>query len=481
MAQFKEKSLKLNMVLNAIKGLMGIVFPLISFPYISRILGVENVGKYNFANSIISYFLLISGLGIVTYAVREGAKLRENSKEFKHFADEMFTINMISTVVAYVLLFVLMLIVPKFHDYTALLIILSLQLVFKAIGIEWIYSIYEDYAYITIRSIAFQVISLLMLFIFVKTKDDLLMYAGVTVFANAGSNILNYIHSRKYCKVGFTTKIDRKKHLKPIFVLFAMSVTVTLYASSGTTILGFLSGDYAVGIFAVSSKVYTVVKTILSSVLVVSIPRLAAIYGKKDFEQFKLVSSDIYRMLITFVFPAIIGVILLREPVVLLISDESFLEATSSLFWLSIALVFCMFAYFWGQAILVPANQENTVLKATILSAVLNIVICFALVPFLDEDAAAIGTLVAEGLAFAWCALAGRKYVKLVGIGKTILKVVAGCIPMVLFILILERFELNMWLFTALSVIGAAAIYFVIEIILKNDAIWGIVKKVLKK
>ena len=481
MGQFREKSLKLNMVLNAVKGLMGIIFPLISFPYVSRILGVENIGKYNFANSIVSYFILIAALGIVTYSVRDGAKLREDKEKFKHFADEMFTINIISSVVAYILLFVLMLIVPKFHEYTGLLLIFSLQIIFKTIGIDWIYSIYEDYAYITIRSIVFQVLSLVMLFLFVKTEDDLLKYVGVTVFANAGSNIFNYIHSRKYCKVWFTTKIDWKRHLKPIFVLFAMNITITLYASSGTTILGFLSGDYAVGIFSVSAKVYAILKTVLSSVLIVSIPRLSAIYGKKDFSQFNEVSSDIYSTLITLVFPTMVGVILLIEPIVLIISDETFITATSSLFWLSLSLIVWFGAAFWGQCVLVPANQENTVLKATIASALSNIIICLLLVPYLDEDAAAIGTLVAEGIAFIWCIAAGRKYVKLIGVWKTILKVIVGCIPMIVFILVLKMLSLNMWFFTVLSVGGGAGIYFIVEILLKNNAVWGIIKKILKR
>ena len=155
----KNKSIKVNMILNAIKGLMSIFFPLISFPYVSKVLGVDNIGRYNFANSIISYFVLFAGLGINTYAIREGARLREKENEFRQFANEMFSINILSTIMSYVLFALLLIIVPKFQEYKTLLIILSLQIIFKTIGIEWIYSIYEDYAYITLRSIVFQVIS----------------------------------------------------------------------------------------------------------------------------------------------------------------------------------------------------------------------------------------------------------------------------------------------------------------------------------
>ena len=224
----KNKTIKVNMILNAIKGLMSIFIPLISFPYVSKVLGVDNIGRYNFANSIISYFVLFAGLGINTYAIREGARLREKENEFRQFANEMFSINILSTIMSYVLFALLLIIVAKFQEYKTLLIILSLQIIFKTIGIEWIYSIYEDYAYITLRSIVFQVISLILLFVLVRDENSVNMYAAITVISAVGSNVLNYFHAKKYCKVGFGWKIDWEKHLKPIMVLFAMSVTVTI-------------------------------------------------------------------------------------------------------------------------------------------------------------------------------------------------------------------------------------------------------------
>ncbi len=220
MEAIKEKSLKTNMVLNGIKGLMSIVFPLISFPYISKVLGVDNLGRYNFANSIISYFILMAGLGVSTYAIREGSKLRDDVDKFNVFANEIFTISVLSTAASYLLLFICMILVPKFHEYTSLLVILSLQVGFRTIGIEWIYSIFEDYAYITVRSILFQFISLLLMFVMIRTPNDVNAYAMITVISSVGANLLNYIHARKTCKVEITTKVQWKKHIKPIMVLF---------------------------------------------------------------------------------------------------------------------------------------------------------------------------------------------------------------------------------------------------------------------
>lgn len=106
----KTRSVKVNMVLNGVRGVLSVIFPLITFPYVSCVLNVNNIGRYNYSASIISYFLLLSGLGIEKYAIREGAALRENKSEFNQFANEMFTINMLSTAISYMLLIAVMLV-----------------------------------------------------------------------------------------------------------------------------------------------------------------------------------------------------------------------------------------------------------------------------------------------------------------------------------------------------------------------------------
>lgn len=480
MSQGKEKSLKINMVLNAIKGMMSIVFPLISFPYISRILGVENIGTYNFANSIINYVVLFAGLGISTYAIREGARLRNNKREFQTFASEMFSINIVSTVAAYAGLFILMAIVPKFHEYTSIMIILSLQVVFKTVGIEWIYSIFEDYAYITIRSILFQLVSLILLFLLVKTQDDVNKYAAITVLSSVGSNVLNYLHAHKYCKVTLTTKIEWKKHIKPIFVLFAMSLTVTLYVSSDTTMLGLLCNDYTVGIYSVSTKIYLIVKTILSSVLVVSIPRLSSLIGESKKEEFNAVASDIYRTLITLVLPSITGLIVLRKQIILLLADNTYASAESSLMLLSIALLFCLGAWFWGQCILVPIKKENIVFKATVVSAIVNVVLNLLLIPIWKENAAAITTVLAEAISFAWCGYIGHRYTKLTKIAATTIKSLLGCLVIV-GVSVLGSIVISSDLaYMCFTVVFSVVLYGLVEILMKNEAVWSILKGLRK-
>lgn len=466
------------MALNGIKGIMSILFPLITFPYVSRILGRSNIGRYNFSLSIINYFILLSGLGINAYAIREGAQIRDNRRKFERFASEMYSINFGATIISYILLGILLLIIPKFQGYMSLLIILSLQIGLKTIGIEWLYSIYEDYAYIMFRSIFFQLLSLILLFTLVRSESDVNMYAVVTVMSASGCNILNLLYAKKYCKIRLTKNIEWKRHMRPILLLFAMTVTVTIYVSSDITLLGFLCNDITVGIYTVSTKVYSIIKTLLSAILTVSIPRLSALIGEKKKDEFNIVAEDIYKTLLTFVLPVIVGIIVLRKEIVLILSGQEYIGAESSLVLLSIALFFCMGAWYWGQCILVPVKKEATVFKVTVVSASVNIVLNLVMIPIWEENAAALTTIIAEGISFLCCYLQGRRYVEIQKIKIILIKIMTGCIPIfILYIFVNHYFILPMVINTVLIISVSIILYFVVEILMKNEVIWDIISR----
>ena len=169
----KNNSIIKNTFVYTIRILSSMLFPIITFPYISRVLSPDGVGKYNFSTSVISYFSLLAGLGISTYAIREGAKVRDNRQKLEKIAQELFTINIISAITSYVLFLVVSNIIPKFREDRSLLLILSLTLPLSMFGTEWFFSLYEDYFYITIRSVSFQFVSLILMLLFVKNQGDI--------------------------------------------------------------------------------------------------------------------------------------------------------------------------------------------------------------------------------------------------------------------------------------------------------------------
>lgn len=476
-----QKSLKINMLLNAIKGILDIVFPLITFPYISKIFGVTNIGKYNFAYSIITYYLLIAALGIKTYAIREGAKLRESRNDFESFANQMLTINVISTVVAYLTLAITMLIVPKLSEYRVIISILSLQILFVTLGVEWIYTVYEDFVYITALHILSNIVSLVMMFAFVHTKEDLNIYVVIVVFASVGFNIVNFFNSKKYCKLRLVSNIEWKRHFKPIMVLFSMQVATTIYISSDTTMLGVMCNNDVVGVYSVSTKIYSVIKAVLASIIIASIPRLATLTDNEHKKNFTETAKDIYGTLLTMVVPSIIGIIILRKQIILIISDETYLSAISSLIILCIALLFCLCAWFWGQCILVLHKKENYVFKVTIISAITNVILNLVLIPKWMENAAALTTVVAEAIAFIMQWWSGRKYVDFSGMWKCYLKIMIGCTGILAVGALFNSLADNTFVYVILVIVTSIIVYGIIEIFLKNSAVYGIVAIIKKK
>ena len=396
--EVQQKSLKKNAFLNVIKTLMGLLFPLITFPYASRILLPEGIGKINFAQSIVSYFSVIAMLGISVYGIREAAKFRDDKVKLSQFVKELFTINMIATVFAYCLFAVLLFAIPKFSEYRILLCICSGTILFTSLGMEWLYTAMEDFNYITIRSIVFQVLSLILIFIFVHKQNDYLIYAGILVLSNVGANILNFIHSRKYLKFDNLVKSELKKHVKPIFVFFAMAITTSIYTLLDTTMLGFICGDYQLGIYSAATKINKVVLSRVAAIGTVLLPRLSYYIGKNDNEDFKKLAYKGFDILLLFAVPCCVGLCVLSEPVILLFSGEKYVESVVSMRVMNPIIIAIGLSNFIGIQMFMPLGKEKWTLYSVLFGAVVNFSLNLIFIPKLNSLGAAISTVCAESI-----------------------------------------------------------------------------------
>lgn len=468
----KKKSLGLNALLNGTRSVLNLLFPLITFPYVSKVLSVEGIGIYNFSITYIGYFLLIAGLGIATYSIREGAKYRKDKDKMNRFSSQIFSLNMIATIIAYILLFGSLIIFRNLHNYVSCILIFSLQILFTTLGTEWIYTIYEDYAYITIRSIIFKVISIVLLFLLVRKPEDYLIYAAITVLSAVGSNLLNFIHAKNFVHIKLTTKTNWRYHLKPILVIFASAIAVTIYVSSDTTILGLLRSDYAVGIYSTSVKIYQITQGLLSALLTVTIPRLAFLWGQKCINEYNRVLSKVIDSLGMLVLPASIGLIMLSREVVLIIASEKYLPSVNSLRIISWAIIFSIFAWIFSDCVLIPAKRENLVLRNTIVTAIENIILNFILIPFMSYDGTSLSTVIAEFTVMIMNGYACWDIIKPVIFKKNTLKnlldSIIGCVGIVVVCLLCDYGFNSLILKTVFSVVLSVIMYGAILILLKN-------------
>lgn len=475
----KVRSIKVNSFINAIKSLVSIIFPLITFKYVSSVLLVDNMGKYNFSVSFISYFSLIASLGINAYAIRTGARIRDNKEQIETFAGDMFSINVISTVVSYLLLFSTLVIFRNLDNYKVLILILSTQILFKTIGVEWLYSIFEDYLFVTIRSILIKLLSLILVFIFVRDIGDLNNYAWITVIATAGNGIIDFIFASKHCRIRFGFSKDVKEHLVPILLLFAQNISLVIYVQSDTTILGLFTSDYYTGLYSLATNIYTGIKTVLCALVMVAIPRLSYYLGKNETKEFLNTLSEIFGYMMTFVFPIIVGVIMLSQSIILVLADKTFLEAETSIVILCASTLFAMLSYIYGQCILLPMKQEKIILLSTAISATVNLGLNFVIIPTLKHNGAALTTLLSEATVFliSWSYI--HKTVSIKNSIKNIIKPAIGTIPIIIVCSIIKNCFSNAYIVIILSVVISAILYYFTELVLKNEVVLAIHEKLL--
>lgn len=392
----KQKSLKVNFIMNAILTMSSFIFPLITFPYVSRILMPEGMGKVNFAISVINYFSMFAQLGIPTYGIRICAQVRDDHEKLTRTAHELLFINFVMTVISYIGLILAILFVPKLASEKTLYIITSFIIFLTAIGMEWLYKALEQYTYITIRSIVFKFIGLIAMFMLVHAKSDYIIYAAISVFSSSGSFVLNLLNAHKYIGLKPVGNYNVKKHLKPILVFFSMSIATTIYTNLDTVMLGFMKSDADVGYYTAATKIKNILVSIVTSLGTVLLPRASYYIEQGNLEQFRNLSKKAMNFVFLIAVPMMTYFILFAKQGIVLLSGKAFMNATLPMQLIMPTLLFIGITNITGIQILVPLGYEKIVLLSTIAGAIVDLVINWLLIPSLASSGASIGTLAAE-------------------------------------------------------------------------------------
>lgn len=390
------KSIKLNFIMNAILTLSSILFPLITFRYVSRILLPVGTGKVSFATSFISYFSMFAQLGIPTYGIHLCAKVRDDREKLTRTVQELFIINIVMTVVAYGALFASLVLVPRLRDERILYLVVSLTILFNAIGMEWLYKGLEEYTYITVRSLIFKIIALVSLFFLVKSQDDYIIYGGISIFAASASNIMNFIHSQKYIVWKRIGNYNFCQHFKPIAIFFAMTCATTIYLHIDAVMLGFIRGDEAVGYYDAAVKIRNVLVSVVTSLGTVLLPRASYYVQKGNIDEFYRVTNKAMHFVMIVACPLMVYFMLFARQGILFLSGPAYENAVIPMQIIMPTLLLVGITNVSGIQMLVPLGKEKIVLYSEITGAVVDLVINAALIPKYGPAGAAIGTLAAE-------------------------------------------------------------------------------------
>ena len=441
---------------------------------------MDNIGRINFSVTFVGYFSYLAILGIGGYSVRNGSALRDDKKKITKFVSEVFTINVVATLIAYIFMFVLLLISNKLREYILLIMIISISIAFSTLGVGWVLSIFEDYLYITVRSILFNLISLVLMFLLVKDEEDIYLYAALSVLSNVGTGLLNWFRVKRYVDIRLTKVPNLKRHLLPIFTIFVSDMAILIYVSSDITMLGYMTSDYITGLYSFSTKIYSGLKTLLGALIIVSIPRLSYYWGKNK-DLYYATLDKIFKSMISFMVPMAVGLIMVSKEVIYVLGGKEYGGARNSLILLCVAILFCELSYIYTQCILMPMHKEKWVMWITVVSALINIGLNLYLIPRWGQIGAAVTTILAEAIVYLTSKFMVRKEITIANNLGVILKTMIGCCGIILVCYICGKSIGNILLRMIVSIIFSIIVYFVIELVLDNSAIKAIVSSLYLK
>ena len=405
------KSVKFNFIMNLVLTVSNFLFPLITFPYVSRILLPEGTGKVAFAISVVSYFSIFASFGVATYGVRACAQVRDNKELLSKTVHELLFINIVTTILVYICFSLVISFVPRFYTEKELFWSASIFILFTIIGIEWLYKGLEKYQYITIRTIIFKLIALFLFFIFIKTKDDYIDFAFISVFAIVGSGIFNLFNSRKLIYYRKYNKYEFKKHLKPMFFLFLTTLSIAIYTSVDEAILGLLSFSQEVGYYNAAIRVKGILFTLITSLGIVLLPRLSY-YAENNMNfEFHSALKKSMNFIIVIVVPIVIFFMIFAKETILLLAGDNYINAIFLLQIIVWALPLSAITNILGIQILLPLKRDKELLISVLLAAVVDIIVNLILVPKLAAVGTAISVIFAEITVLVTQLLMLRRYI----------------------------------------------------------------------
>ena len=404
-------SLKKNAVYNIIRHYVGILVPLIMYPIVSQRLGTEFYGKVSFADSVVSCFTIIAMFGIPTYAIREGARIKENKSEIHRFTNEMFTLNILMLLLTASLNIILTITIPKLRECNILILVFGIGLIANVLGRDWLNTVFEDFAYLDIRYILFHIIGLVFVMLFVNKPEDYIRYAFLLMLMNAGANIVNLFYSRKYAPYGISTNAEMLNHLKPLMYFFLTALAVRIYVNSDVIVIGFMKTDSDVGVYSLASKIYLIVKTIINAAVAVAIPRLSGYLGRGETDSFTYIVCKIRSLLVIVLLPATTGLFMLSYEIMYVLGGEEYIVGYKVLRVLCFALFFAVMGNYYANAVLVPLKNEKLIAIITMISAVLNLVLNIFLIPFMGIVGAAASTVISEMIVLVVCRMNSKGYI----------------------------------------------------------------------
>ena len=470
-----------NYFLSVANTVIGLVIPIITFPYLSRVLGPDNIGIVNFVKSYAYYFMHIANFGMLSYAVREIARVRDDKEKVEKLGNELFNINFFFSLISGILYLLISFAGPRFRENFILYVFYSITIFTDFLTLGWIFQAYDDYKFTTVRSLAVRILSLIAVFIFVKKESDYWIYMIIISLSEMGSRFSGLIYAKnKFLNFKIRRNfLNFSTHFKSLLTLFTFRIVNGISSNLDKIMLGFFLTYYEVGIYSSGVKFILLLIPLIETVGIVLFPKITI--AAKDNEEVYLKNLNLnYRIILLLGIPMTVGMFLVSPELMLLFAGKQFTGSIIVSRIMSVIILICPIGDLLGSKTLLIYNKEKWLLICSIIIAVCNIVFNAVGIPLFGITGACAASVLCYLIAVISRYIFTRKIIKFSLFNRELFLYTLYTVPFVALYILFKSYIKKSVALLFLYMVICALIYF-LELIIFKDKTTEHIFEALKK
>lgn len=470
-----KKSVASNVIYNLIYQILTILLPLVTTPYVSRVLGAEPIGIYGYTLATSMYFVLFGSLGIAMYGQREIAKNQDSQKEYSKVFWELCIIRFITIFLAIVIYFSIFCINNQFSLYYKILILYILA---AAFDINWYFQGIEDFSKTVIRNIIVKMLGLILTFTIVKNPNDLWIYMLIFAASELIGNMSLWLYVPKYVDKPNKKRLNLKKHIKLILLLLLPQIATQIYTVLDKTMVGLITKDMSeVGFYEQSQKIARAALVIVNAMQTVMNSKVANAYSKKHKKEIQKSLKATFDYVWFLGIPLTIGLWIVSKNLVPWYYGDNFEAVEYILKFISPIIIIIGLNGVTGIVYLIQAGKQNIYTKSVIIGAVVNVIANLIFIYFYGAKGAAIASVIAEIVIFIYHFKYIKDIYKIADIFKQSIKCLLAGIGMAIVLIPFVNYLTPSLLHTLLLVFIGMIVYVGILFIIKYEYISNLLNR----
>lgn len=471
-----SQSLLKNIFAKGILNVFNILIPILLIPYVYRVLSPEIVGTVEYGTTLYTYFGLLGLLGIYNYGLREISRNRNDKNKIFVIYKELFYVGVFSNLFVFILYEILVYLFVNEISLRNIMHILGFNLIAQIFYIEWINEAFEDFKFITIKTVIIRLISTIAIFLLVRNSSSYLFYVIIIVLTLFVNNLISFIRAQNHIHIErkiYLKNLSVRKYLIPLFLILILNNTNVLYTMADKTMLGIHSGPEEVAYYSIGQKLAEAVKLLLLSIVYVTLPRLS-LYLETNKKMYIMSVQKLLKLMLLLVLPFSIGLFMLSEQVVLLFGGERYLAAVPCFQIFALRIIFLSIESILYNQIIFLHRKEKILLYFNLCCGGMNVLLNWFLWHNLTPFIAIVTTLLCEFIFQMLCLIYIKKKLHIsIEICKKknsiYLLLSLLFIPIILF---LKSFLINQYMLAFFSVIICSIVY-ICGLYLKKDELFG--------